>query len=225
MSASRLNRDFYRRVDTLRVAKDLLGKLLVVPDESGGRVSGMIVETEAYLGEIDKAAHSFGGRRTDRNEITYADGGHVYVFFVYGMYYQLNLVTGVVDHPHVVLVRALEPVEGIEKMRQRRGAMKDTNLTSGPGKLCIALGITRDLNGEDLEGDRIWVEEYRSFRKSEIASGPRIGIDYAEEFVEMPWRFWVSGSGYVSKGPRVNRDGSATNRTAVRTPARRSTRK
>ncbi len=225
MSDSRLNRDFYRRIDTLRVAKDLLGKLLVVPDEKGGRVSGMIVETEAYLGEIDKAAHSFGGRRTDRNEITYAEGGHVYVFFVYGMYYQLNLVTGVVDHPHVVLIRALEPVEGIEKMRERRGPMQDTNLTSGPGKLCIALGITRELNGEDLLGDRIWVEEYRNLRKSEIASGPRVGIDYAEEFVEMPWRFWVAGNAYVSKGPRINRGDSATSRTAARNPALRSRKK
>src|SRR5687767_8440626 len=94
MSDSRLSREFFTRRDTLRVARDLLGKLLVVPCDDGRRVSGMIVETEAYLGEIDKAAHSYGGRRTARNEITYAEGGHVYVFFVYGMYYQLNLVTG-----------------------------------------------------------------------------------------------------------------------------------
>jgi DNA-3-methyladenine glycosylase len=159
----------------------------------------MIVETEAYLGEIDKAAHSYGGRRTARNEITDAEGGHVYVFFVYGMYYQLNLVTGLADHPHVVLIRAVEPVEGIEIMRERRGEMKDKNLTSGPGKLCIALGITRDLNGDDLLGDRIWVEEHRNFKKSEIAVGPRVGIDYAEEFADMPWRFWVDGNRFVSR--------------------------
>ena len=195
----RLKTDFFTRPDTLRVARDLLGKLLVVPDARGERVSGMIVETEAYLGEIDKAAHSYGGRRTARNEITYAEGGHVYVFFVYGMYYQLNLVTGLAGHPHVVLIRAVEPVEGVEVMRERRGDMKDTNLTSGPGKLCIALDITRDLNGEDLMGDRIWIEECRRFKKNEIASGPRIGIDYAEEFVELPWRFWVRDSKFVSK--------------------------
>jgi DNA-3-methyladenine glycosylase len=197
----RLNQNFFTRKNTLRVAQDLLGKLLVVPDpESGERVSGMIVETEAYLGVIDKAAHSYGGRRTQRNEITYAEGGRVYVFFVYGMYYQLNLVTGAADHPHVVLIRALEPVEGIELMRERRGTMKDVNLTSGPGKLCIALGITRELNGEDLmESERIWVEEYRRVRKSEIASGPRVGIDYAEEFIHEPWRFWVKGNEYVSR--------------------------
>jgi DNA-3-methyladenine glycosylase len=200
MSGKRLNQDFFTRRDTLQIAQDLLGKLLVVPAEDGSRVAGMIVETEAYLGEIDKAAHSFGGRRTARNEITYAAGGHVYVFFVYGMYYQLNLVTGMEGHPHVVLIRAVEPVEGIELMRSRRGTMKDTNLTSGPGKLCIALGIDRSLNGEELaSGYRIWVEDLRNFKKAEIASGPRVGIDYAEEFVSMPWRFWVRGNDYVSR--------------------------
>jgi DNA-3-methyladenine glycosylase len=200
MSTTRLNQRFFAREDTLRVARDLIGKLLVVPDANGRRVSGMIVETEAYLGEIDKAAHSYGGRRTARNEITYAAGGHVYVFFVYGMYYQLNLVTGQEGDPHVVLIRAVEPVEGVEVMRGRRGAMKDRNLTSGPGKLCIALDITRDLNGEDIiDGERIWVEEYRKVKPGDIVSGPRVGIDYAEEFAMMPWRFWMSGNEFVSK--------------------------
>ncbi len=203
MSSKKLGQKFFTRTDTLRIASDLLGRLLVVPTEDGRRVSGMIVETEAYLGEIDKAAHSYGGRRTARNEITYAEGGHIYVFFVYGMYYQLNLVTGLAGHPHVVLIRAVEPVEEIEIMRERRGEMKDKNLTSGPGKLCIALGITRDLNGEDLFGDRIWVEEYRSFKKREINVGPRVGIDYAEEFAGMPWRFWVDGNQFVSKTKRL----------------------
>ena len=200
MSPKRLNREFFIREDTLRIARELLGKLLVVPAPDGSRVTGMIVETEAYLGVIDKAAHSYGGRRTQRNEITYAEGGHVYVFFVYGMYFQLNLVTGVVDDPHVVLIRAVEPVEGVEIMRDRRGEMKDKNLTSGPGKLCIALGITRELNGEDLtESGRIWVEEFKSFTKKEVAVGPRVGIDYAEEFAGLPWRFWVDGNAFASK--------------------------
>jgi DNA-3-methyladenine glycosylase len=198
----RVSREFFLRKDTVRVTKDLLGKLLVVPAPDGTRVSGMIVEAEAYLGIEDKAAHSYGGRRTARNEITYAEGGHVYVFFVYGMYYQLNLVTGPAEHAHVVLVRAIEPVEGIEIMRQRRGNMPDKNLTSGPGKLTIALGIDRTYNGEQLSGERIWVEEYKSFKKSEIASGSRVGIDYAEEFVDVPWRFWVRQHVFVSKGAR-----------------------
>lgn len=201
MSPKRLRREFFIRDNTLHIARELLGKLLVVPADDGTRVSGMIVETEAYLGEIDKAAHSYGGRRTARNEITFAEGGHVYVFFVYGMHYQLNLVTNCADHPHVVLIRAVEPVEGIEIMRERRGPMKDTNLTSGPGKLCRALGIDRSLNGENISGERIWVEEYRMATKSAHCVGPRIGIDYAEEFVDMPWRFWLD-SPFVSKARR-----------------------
>ena len=195
----KLPHDFYMRENAVEVSRDLLGKLLVVPLEDGTRVSGMIAETEAYLGTIDKAAHSYGGRRTARNEVTYSAGGHVYVFFIYGMYYQLNIVTGQVDQPHVSLIRAVEPVEGIETMRERRGEMQDRNLTSGPGKLCLALGIDRSLNGEDLTGDRIWVEEYRPVAESEISSGPRVGIDYAEEFVDMPWRFWLDGNQFVSK--------------------------
>lgn len=195
----KLPHSFYARGDAIEVSRDLLGKLLVVPAADGTRVSGMIVETEAYLGVIDKAAHSYGGRRTARNAITYAAGGHVYVFFIYGMYYQLNLVTGQVDQPHVSLIRAVEPVEGIEMMRERRGKMPDGNLTSGPGKLCIAMGIDRTLNGEDLLGERIWVEEYKSVAETDIAAGPRVGIDYAEEFAEMPWRFWVKGNPFVSK--------------------------
>jgi len=195
----KLPREFYTREDTLQVSRELLGKLLVVSDSSGRRVSGMIVETEAYMGEIDRAAHSFGGRRTPRNEITYAAGGHVYVFFIYGMYYQLNFVTGPAEHPHVALIRGIEPVEGIEIMRERRGAMPDKNLTSGPGKLCIAFGTDRGLNGEDLLGNRIWLEDYKTFSGDEISAGKRIGIDYAQEYADKPWRFWVKNNPFVSR--------------------------
>lgn len=195
----KLSSNFFIGENTLQIASDLLGKMLVVPTDSGERVSAMIVETEAYLGKIDKAAHSFGGRRTKRTEITYAIGGHIYVFFIYGMFYQLNFVTGPIDHPHVVLIRAVEPVEGTEIMRERRGQMPDKNLTSGPGKLCIAMGIDKSLNGENLMGKRIWVEEYKTLIPDEIEAGKRIGIDYAEEFAEKPWRFWVKGNLYVTK--------------------------
>ena len=201
----KLSREFYLRSDTLRIAQDLIGKLLVVPAENGERVSGMIVETEAYLGEIDKAAHSYNNRRTARNEITYEIGGHAYVFFIYGMYFQFNVVCGAKDSPHVVLIRALEPVEGVETMRERRlrknpnSAMPDKNLTSGPGKLCIALDINRRLNGEDLLGENMWLEDYRAFPADEMKIGKRIGIDYAEEFAEKPWRFWLKNNANVSK--------------------------
>jgi DNA-3-methyladenine glycosylase len=198
---SRLPIDFYLTEDTTSAAKQILGKLLVVPDKNGERASAMIVEVEAYCGITDRAAHSYGGRRTARNEVTYGPGGHVYVFFIYGMYFQLNFVLGPIDHPHVLLIRAVEPVEGIEMMRSRRGKpMKDTNLTSGPGKLCIAFGIDRAFNGEDLvEGERIWIENHREFTNDEIAIGKRIGIDYAGEDADLPWRFWVKGNQYVSK--------------------------
>jgi DNA-3-methyladenine glycosylase len=195
----KLKREFYLRDDTVQIARDLLGKLIVVPDEAGNRISGMIVETEAYLGVADRAAHSYGGRRTARNEVMYGLGGHVYVFFVYGMYYQFNVVTGPPDHPHAILIRAVEPIEGIEIMRERRGPTKDRNLTSGPGKLCIALGIDRTLNGEGLRGRRVWLEDYRTFNASEVLVGKRIGIDYAGEDAEKPWRFWVQDNAFVSK--------------------------
>ena len=121
----------------------------------------------------------------------------MYVFFIYGMYFQLNFVTGVPGQ--VVLIRAVEPVEGVDVIMARRGPMKDTNLTSGPGKLCIAFGIDRTLNGADLEGDVIWTEDYRTVAAADIAVGKRVGIDYAAEDAEQPWRFWIKGNPYVSK--------------------------
>jgi DNA-3-methyladenine glycosylase len=202
----KLQREFYTRSDTIKVAQELLGKLLVVPDENGNRVSGMIVEVEAYMGVTDKAAHTYGGRRTPRNEITYALGGRAYVFFIYGMYNQLNVVTGPAEHPHVVLIRAIEPVEGIEKMRERRGVMPDKNLTSGPGKLCIAFDIDRSLNGEDLLGEKIWLEDFKKFHAKEISAGKRIGINYAAEDAEKPWRFWVKDNIYFSKMQKPARE-------------------
>ena len=195
----KLPREFYLRDDTLEIARDLLGKILVVPTETGERVSGMIVETEAYLGAIDKAAHSYGNRRTPRTEMMFAEGGTVYIFFIYGMYFQFNVVAGKVDSPHAVLIRAVEPREGIEIMRERRGRMKDANLTSGPGKLCIAFDIDKTFNGADLLGERVWMEEGKPVSAAQIASGKRIGIDYAQEFAEKPWRFWMKDNLFVSR--------------------------
>ena len=195
----KLTRGFYTRSDTLQIARDLLGKTLVVPCENGERVSGIIVETEAYCGIEDKAAHSYNNRRTKRTETMFAVGGTAYIFFIYGMYYQFNVVAGTDDVPHAVLIRAVEPLENIEIMRQRRGQMKDQNLTSGPGKLCIALGIDKNFNNEDLTGDKVWLETNAKISDAEIASGKRIGIDYAEEYAEKPWRFWLKGNSSVSR--------------------------
>jgi DNA-3-methyladenine glycosylase len=194
----KLPREFYTRPNVLAVARDLLGKLLVVPAKNGKRVSGKIVEVEAYRGPQDRAAHSFGGRRTKRTETMYRIGGTAYVFFVYGIYYQFNVVTNVADAPHAVLIRAVEPLEGIELMRERRHAQPDHNLTNGPGKLCIALGIDRTLDGADLLGERVWLEQGEKISRSRIASGPRIGIDYAQEWIDKLWRFWVKDNPFVS---------------------------
>ena len=191
--------EFYTRSNVLLIARELLGKLLVVPHESGKRVSGMIVEVEAYRGPEDKASHAYGGRRTRRTEIMYQTGGVAYVFFVYGMYNQFNVVTNRKDVPHAILVRALEPIEGLEIMRSRRHLHPDRNLTNGPGKLCIALGIDRKLDKANLLDKEVWIEEYMRVPARRIAKGPRIGIDYAEEWVDRPWRFWIDGNSYVSR--------------------------
>src|SRR5215212_11626804 len=159
VETAKLSREFYLRSNVLTVARDLLGKLLVVPGPNGERVSGKIVEVEAYRGPEDRASHAYGGRRTKRTETMYRSGGVAYVYFVYGMYYQFNVVSGVADVPHAILVRALEPVEGIEIMRVRRQSHPDHNLTNGPGKVCIAMGIDRQLNGADLWGDQGWIEK------------------------------------------------------------------
>jgi len=196
---SKLPRDFYTRPNVVTVARELLGKLLVVPSSSGRRVSGIIVEAEAYRGPHDRAAHSYGGRRTKRTETMYGLGGTAYVFFVYGMYNQFNVVTNVKENPHAVLIRALEPVDGIELMRRRRHGQPDHNLTNGPGKLCIAMGIDRKLDAADLLGNKVWLEEGEKISRARIASGPRIGIDYAEEWVDKPWRFWIKDNPFVSR--------------------------
>lgn len=195
----KLPREFYTRTDVLEVARDLLGKKLVVSQRNGSRVAGLIVETEAYRGPEDRASHAYGGRRTKRTETMYGIGGTAYVYFVYGMYHQFNVVTNVENTPHAVLVRAVEPVEGLDLMRRRRKGRSENELTSGPGRLCIALGIDRRLDQADLLGDQVWLEAGVSIPPRDIARGPRIGIDYAEKWVTKPWRFWLKGNPFVSR--------------------------
>ncbi len=218
MTNRTLPREFYTRANVLTVARQLLGQVLVVPAREGTRVTGIIVETEAYRGPQDRASHAYGGRRTHRTETMYQIGGTAYVYFVYGMHYQFNVVTNVEEIPHAVLVRALEPVEGIALMRVRRHGQPDPNLTNGPGKLCLALGIDGTLDRADLLGDRIWIEEgERRIAPSAIASGPRIGIEYAGGWADKPWRFWIKNNPFVSRRdtsarplkPRSGRTGRA----------------
>jgi DNA-3-methyladenine glycosylase len=196
---NKLPRDFYTRPNVLEVARDLLGKKLVVRGRSGSRVAGIIVETEAYRGPEDKASHAYNGRRTGRTETMFGIGGTAYVYFVYGMYNQFNVVTNVADIPHAILVRALEPVEGLSTMRRRRPGRFEYELTSGPGRLCIAMGIDRSLDKADLLGERVWLEEGIAVSPRQVSRGPRVGIDYAERWAAKPWRFWVRDNPFVSK--------------------------
>jgi len=193
----KLLHSFYER-PALNVASDLLGKVLV-RKWRGHNLSGIIVETEAYCGPKDRASHAFDGRRTRRTETMYGMGGTAYVYFVYGMYNQFNVVTNVPDIPHAILIRALAPFEGLEWMRRRRQGQPDPNLTNGPGKLCIALGIDRQLDRADLLADRVWIEDGERIPARQVVSGPRIGIDYAEEWIDKPWRFWLKRNSFVSR--------------------------
>ncbi|SFG55141.1 DNA-3-methyladenine glycosylase [Desulfotomaculum arcticum] len=200
---SLLNRKFYNR-DSLIVAKELLGKLLV-REIDGQKISAKIVETEAYMGFRDKAAHSYGGRRTQRVEVMYGGPGFAYVFFVYGMHYCFNVVTREEENPQAVLIRAVEPIEGLDIMAQNRfgksysklSKSQMKNLTNGPGKLCRALSIDKNLNGEDVCGSKLYVEEGEN-EKFSIVSAKRIGVDYAEEAKDYLWRFYIKDNTYVS---------------------------
>ena len=193
----RLRRDFYRR-STLTVARELLGKRLVrVMD--GRRLSGLIVEVEAYIGEGDAACHAARGR-TPRNEVMYGPPGHAYVYFSYGMHHCLNVVTEGEGFPAAVLIRALEPLEGLEIMRRHRLDKPYSELTNGPAKLCQAMAIERDFNGVDLcTGEALFIEEGRRVAQEEIGASPRIGIKADEVARSVPWRFYLQGNDFVSR--------------------------
>ena len=180
---------------TIDVAKRLLGKYLVRKHPDGNAV-GRIVETEAYIGPQDLACHASKGR-TARTEVMFGPAGHAYVYFIYGFYNMLNLVTEAKDYPAAVLVRAVEPVEGIEFMKARRqnGALR--NLASGPGKLCQAFAVDRSLNGADLSGHIIYIED-RGEPVPKFKATPRIGVDYAGKWKTKPYRFLIRGSEFVS---------------------------
>lgn len=183
---------YYLQENVVDVARDLLGKTLFT--RLNGRLTGgLITETEAYAGISDKASHAFGGKRTPRNEVMYAKGGIGYVYLCYGMHHLFNVVTNVKDVPHAVLIRALKPVEGIGLILKRRGHSKLVkNTAGGPGTVSQALGITTKLNGTNLTGDKIWLEDSGILVKtSQITSGPRVGVDYAGEDAKLPYRFIV----------------------------------
>lgn len=194
---TKLSSEFYRR-NTQTVARQLLGKKLV-HQVNGQRLSGLITETEAYLGIKDRACHSFGGRSTERIQSMYLDGGHAYVYFIYGMYFCFNVVTRSDRHPEAVLIRALEPLEGIEQMEINRNENNIKKLANGPGKLCLALDINKKQDGLSLLGDEIFIEDYQNVPRTKIVSRPRVGISSAQEAVLWPLRFYIKESKFISK--------------------------
>ena len=193
----RLSRRFYRR-DPVTLANALLGQILVRRLEDGRELAGRIVEVEAYLGIQDRAAHSFGGRRTARNASMWGDAGHAYVYFTYGMHWCVNVVADREEVPTACLIRALEPLEGLEEMRKRRRRERDVDLCSGPAKLTQALGIDRRLDGVDLvEGNELYIVRGPRSRQG-IGRSPRIGVAYAKEWAGKPFRFFLEGNLHVS---------------------------
>lgn len=199
----KLPESFYQRSNVVKVARELLGKALFT--SAGGVLSGgIIVETEAYSWK-ERGCHAYGGRKTARNEVMFGKGGYAYVYLCYGMHNMFNIVTNVAGVADAVLVRALEPLQGVEAMERRRGKLANRfHLTSGPGKLCKALGIDRTLNGADLQDGAVWVEDIGKKIKSErIQASARIGIDYAGEDAQLPWRFTLENSPWVSVKPKL----------------------
>lgn len=185
--SKRLSRAFFAQHDVVQVARELLGKVLVTRID-GNTTAGIITETEAYAGAVDRASHAFGGRRTKRNEAMYAAGGCSYVYLCYGIHQMFNVVTNKKDVPHAVLVRAVQPILGMEVMAERRhGRVLSTD---GPGKVTQALGIHTGHNAFDLAGDVLYIEDRRIVvPDKEIITGPRIGVNYAGEDALLPYRF------------------------------------
>jgi len=207
---SRIGRRFLSRpADEL--ARALLGVRLVRVTPTGERLSGMIVETEAYLGPVDRASHAFGGRRTARTEPMYGPPGTAYVYFTYGMHHCMNVSAARADLPHAVLIRALEPIEGVDLMRANRAGAKDPgafrlrDLCSGPGKLGQALSIDRSLSGVDLcANEHLYLEPGRSISDDRVGLDARIGLGESGEWTEKPLRWLVLGNEHVSCGVRAH---------------------
>ena len=195
----KLAQDFYTRPDVVQIAKELVGKFLYT-NLDGILTGGMIVETEAYRGENDLACHSHSGRRTSRSEIMYHEGGVAYVYLIYGIYALFNVITNKAEKADAVLIRAIEPTEGIPEMLLRRQHNKvSSKLTAGPGLLTISLGINTKHYGTDLTRDLIWLEDQGvTINEDQIVASPRVGVAYAGEDALLPWRFRLKNSIWTS---------------------------
>lgn len=196
---AKLPTSFYRRSDVTLVAKELLGKVLCT-NINGQLTSGIIVETEAYS-QSERACHAYGGKRTPRTEIFYNDGGLSYVYLCYGIHYLFNIITNDAHTADAVLIRALEPVDGIDVMLQRRAMDKISHrIAAGPGSVSKALGLDKTHNGIDLTEDNIWVERRGiTYSDDQIIASPRVGVDYAGDDALLPWRYRVRDNPWVSK--------------------------
>lgn len=195
-SFEKLSEDFFLRSNVVQIARELVGKFLVTGFENTLTV-GKIVETEAYDGRRDKACHAYH-KKTPRTEVMYKSGGHVYVYLCYGIHHLFNIVTNEEGKADAVLIRALEPIEGLEKMKERRRLSKKAKVSSGPGTLSQAMGINISSNGDTLFGPKIYIVNNPSDHVETI-SDRRIGVDYAEEDALLPWRFFDKKSKYISK--------------------------
>jgi DNA-3-methyladenine glycosylase len=198
-SWKKLPASFYERGDVVGISKELIGKILITQFE-GKLTAGRIVETEAYNGVADKASHAWNGRRTNRTEIMYAPGGVAYVYLCYGIHHLFNVVTNIEDIPNAVLIRAVEPIKGIDIMLERTNKSKaGYDLTRGPGNVSKALGIYTKHTGYNLKGDDIFIaDDGFNYDPADIIPTPRIGVDYAAEDALLPYRFIVRNNLYVS---------------------------
>ncbi len=192
---------FYRGTDVTDIARKLLGKYLCTRINQKPVTSGVIVETEAYAAQGDKACHASDYNRTDRNDAMFREGGIAYVYLCYGIHNLFNVVTNRSGEPEAVLIRAVEPEEGIEIMKKRREYKEvKPELTAGPGRLTEALGIDRSHYGTNLQSEPVWIEDRgKHISASDIDSSPRIGVSYAGEDAKKPWRFTISGNRWVSR--------------------------
>ncbi|RZM08028.1 MAG: DNA-3-methyladenine glycosylase [Pedobacter sp.] len=191
---------FYQNPDVNELAVQLLGKQLFTFID-GQLSGGTIVETEAYKGVEDKASHAYGGRFTPRTQIMYEAGGVSYVYLCYGIHHLFNVVTAPQGTPHAVLIRGLEPLEGLDVMLARRKMTSlKPNLTAGPGALAKALGIDKAINAKDLLGEEIWIADSGiHYNEDQLVASPRVGVDYAGDHALLPWRYYVKGNKYVSR--------------------------
>ena len=193
---NKLDLSFYTRKDVVQIAKDLLGKVLVTRLE-GVITSGRIVETEAYS-SVERGSHAFKGK-TNRNAVMFDKGGVAYVYLCYGIHNLFNVVTNEEERADAVLIRALEPLKGKEQMISRMNAKTINRITSGPGKIAKALGIDRQVNGMDLTGSTVWIEDDNfEMSRGSVVKSKRIGIDYAGKDALLPWRFTLKGNNWVS---------------------------